>query len=169
MGCVHQFFDSPVGRLKIVTRDDAVIALLWPSDTGGGRVPNIDSVLAEPNNADHVVLRDAICQLQQYFAGERQQFTVPVCPRGTDFQRRVWTELQQIPFGQTTTYQQLAIAIGRPSASRAVGAANGKNPISILIPCHRVIGKSGSLTGFAGGIDTKSWLLDWESGPLFAD
>ena len=102
-------------------------------------------------------------QLSEYFAGTRRQFNLNLCPVGTEFQRSVWSALQKIPFGKTRSYTEQAAAIGRPDAVRAVGAANGKNPISIVIPCHRVIGADGSLTGFAGGLDVKRFLLEHES------
>ncbi len=104
-------------------------------------------------------LADAVEQLQAYFAGELQRFTLPLAPEGTDFQRTVWQALTDIPYGQTISYGQLAASIGRPSASRAVGGANGKNPIPVIIPCHRVIGSDGSLTGFSGGLSLKRRLL----------
>jgi methylated-DNA-[protein]-cysteine S-methyltransferase len=101
-------------------------------------------------------------QLAEYFAGERQAFDVPIKLAGTPFQQHVWRELVRIPFGTTITYAQLAQRIGKPTASRAVGHANGRNPISIIVPCHRVIGAYGKLTGYAGGVDKKQWLLAWE-------
>ena len=101
-------------------------------------------------------------QLAEYFAGERQQFDVPLKLAGTPFQQRVWQELVRIPFGTTITYAQLAQRVGKPTASRAVGHANGRNPISIIVPCHRVIGANGKLTGYAGGVEKKQWLLEWE-------
>jgi methylated-DNA-[protein]-cysteine S-methyltransferase len=114
-------------------------------------------------------------QLAAYFAGERQQFDVPIKLAGTPFQQHVWRELVRIPFGTTITYGQLAQRVGKPSASRAVGHANGRNPVSIIVPCHRVIGANGTLTGYAGGVDKKQWLLAWErsataaaQGDLFA-
>lgn len=105
----------------------------------------------------------AAAQLAEYFAGERAEFDIPLAPRGTGFQRLVWAALEQIPFGETRSYGELAAGLGRPSASRAVGAANGKNPISILVPCHRVIAGSGALTGYAGGLAAKRWLLAHEA------
>jgi methylated-DNA-[protein]-cysteine S-methyltransferase len=108
-------------------------------------------------------------QLAGYFAGERQQFDLPIKLAGTPFQQRVWQELVRIPFGTTITYAQLAQRVGKPTASRAVGHANGRNPISIVVPCHRVIGANGKLTGYAGGIDKKQWLLAWERRATAAD
>lgn len=101
-------------------------------------------------------------QLEEYFNGERRDFYLPLAPSGTEFQKLVWSELAKIPFGQTQSYQDIANAIGKPKAMRAVGAANGKNPISIIVPCHRVIGKNGTLTGYAGGLERKAWLLKLE-------
>jgi methylated-DNA-[protein]-cysteine S-methyltransferase len=113
---------------------------------------------------DHPVLTAAEAQLREYFAGERRTFDLLLDFQGTDFQRSVWHALLGIPFGETRSYGAIAQALGRPGASRAVGAANGRNPISIIAPCHRVIGKSGNLTGFAGGIEAKIWLLSMEQG-----
>jgi methylated-DNA-[protein]-cysteine S-methyltransferase len=112
------------------------------------------------------VLARAAAQLAEYFAGTRRTFDLPLAPRGTGFQRIVWHALAKIPYGETRSYGELARAIGRPAASRAVGAANGKNPLSIVVPCHRVVGASGELTGYAGGVATKRWLLDHEAGSL---
>jgi methylated-DNA-[protein]-cysteine S-methyltransferase len=108
-------------------------------------------------------LRDAECQIAEYFSGGRKRFDLPVKPAGTAFQQKVWQALLDIPFGQTISYQQLAITVGDVNAMRAVGAANGKNPVSLIIPCHRVIGKNGSLTGYGGGLPLKKWLLEFES------
>ncbi|HVB05178.1 MAG TPA: methylated-DNA--[protein]-cysteine S-methyltransferase [Acidimicrobiales bacterium] len=111
---------------------------------------------------DEGVLEEAASQLAEYFAGERRSFSLSVAPVGTDFQRTVWRALAAIPYGETRSYGEIAAAVGRPSASRAVGAANGHNPISVIVPCHRVIGANGSLTGYAGGIERKTTLLDLE-------
>lgn len=105
----------------------------------------------------------AAAQLAEYFAGERREFALPIAPRGTGFQERVWHSLVAIGYGETRSYRELAAAIGRPAASRAVGTANAKNPISIIVPCHRVIATSGELTGYAGGLAAKRWLLDHEA------
>ncbi|MCB0467703.1 MAG: methylated-DNA--[protein]-cysteine S-methyltransferase [Aequorivita sp.] len=107
-------------------------------------------------------LNDAVLQLQEYFEGNRKEFNLKLSPKGTDFQKRVWQQLQQIPFGKTTSYQQMANTLGDPKVIRAAASANGKNPISIIIPCHRVIGSDGSLTGYAGGLHRKKWLLEFE-------
>ena len=111
---------------------------------------------------DDAPLRDALRQLRAYFAGALRKFDLPLAPRGTEFQQRVWQALREIPYGETTTYGELARRIGRPTASRAVGAANGRNPLPIVVPCHRVIGSTGSLTGFAGGLHLKEGLLGLE-------
>jgi methylated-DNA-[protein]-cysteine S-methyltransferase len=111
---------------------------------------------------DHAVLRQAQAQLAEYFAGQRRDFDLPLAPQGTEFQREVWWELANIPFGGTISYAELALRVGRPTATRAVGAANGRNPLPIVLPCHRVIGADGSLTGFGGGLPTKEFLLQLE-------
>jgi methylated-DNA-[protein]-cysteine S-methyltransferase len=120
---------------------------------------------------DHPILSVAAKQLREYFAGERRVFELPLAAEGTEFQQRVWQALMALEFGQTCSYGELARAIGQPSSSRAVGAANGRNPLSIVVPCHRVIGSDGSLTGYGGGEANKRWLLEHEaklSAPLFA-
>ena len=111
---------------------------------------------------DEAPLREALRQLCAYFAGALRHFELPLAPRGTEFQQRVWRALREIPYGETTSYGELARSIGRPSASRAVGAANGRNPLPIVVPCHRVIGSTGRLTGFAGGLHLKEGLLELE-------
>jgi methylated-DNA-[protein]-cysteine S-methyltransferase len=113
---------------------------------------------------DPEIFRDACAQLTAYFAGDLREFDLPLEAPGSDFQRRVWRELRQIPFGRSISYGELARRIGQPAASRAVGRANGQNPISIIVPCHRVIGADGTLTGYGGGLDRKRWLLDHEAG-----
>ncbi|PCG14410.1 MULTISPECIES: methylated-DNA--[protein]-cysteine S-methyltransferase [Sphingomonas] len=151
-------FDSPVGTLTLVADDAGLIAILWPDDAPG-RVRLEDA----RDDAAHPVLSATAAQLAEYFAGGRTAFDLPLAPRGSDFQRAVWRALDTIPFGETRSYADIARAIGRPGAARAVGAANGRNPISIVTPCHRVVGTSGALTGFAGGLATKRWLLAWEA------
>jgi methylated-DNA-[protein]-cysteine S-methyltransferase len=120
----------------------------------------------QQSDASFAIARE---QLAEYFAGDRQTFDVPLKLLGAPFQQLVWQELVRIPFGTTITYGRLAQRIGRPTASRAVGHANSRNPISIIVPCHRVIGSNGNLTGYAGGIDKKQWLLAWEHGTTAAD
>ncbi len=121
-----------------------------------------DSTPEDINESESALLRKAISQLEEYFAGARQDFDLPLRPSGTDFQQQAWNALRQIPYGETRSYQAQAQAMGHPKAARAVGQANGRNPISIIIPCHRVIGKDGSLTGFGSGFERKSWLLGLE-------
>ncbi len=150
-------FASPVGTLTLVASDAGLVAVLWEDDDPA-RV-RLPVAAARP---DHPVLRQAATQLADYFAGVRQHFDVPLDMRGTAFQQRVWAALLAIPFGETRSYGAIASAIGQPTASRAVGAANGRNPLSILAPCHRVVGSNGALTGFAGGLAAKTWLLDHE-------
>ena len=133
-------------------------AVLWENDD-----PARVQLKPRAYNPAHSVLRDAQRQLNEYFAGQRRVFSLPLDFKGTDFQQRVWQALLTIPYGQTRSYLQIAEQLGNPKAVRAVGAANGKNPISIIAPCHRVIGSNGRLTGFAGGLDAKARLLALES------
>ncbi|MGI9621646.1 MAG: methylated-DNA--[protein]-cysteine S-methyltransferase [Acidimicrobiales bacterium] len=151
--------DSPVGDLTLVASDAGLRAVLWPDDDH--RV--VLDVMPTPVES-HPVLDRASRQLTEYFAGERCHFDIPLDLRGTDFQISVWHSLSAIPFGETSTYARQAEMLGRPTAVRAVGAANGRNPVSIVLPCHRVVGKDGSLTGFAGGLEAKRYLLDLEQG-----
>ena len=157
MHCVYKIMPSPVGELTLVARGDALAAVLWQDDKPT-RVP-----LGELHeDGTHPVLLQTQQQLREYFAGTRQQFELPLDFAGTDFQKQVWQALLTIPFGQTRSYGEIAQQIGRPAAVRAVGAANGRNPVSIIAPCHRVIGASGALTGFAGGLEAKQTLLALE-------
>jgi len=149
--------ESPVGPLKLVASAAGLAAILWPDDSP--RRVRLDDVVADETNS---ILLETQRQLSQYFGGVRQAFTVALDFAGTRFQRRVWSALLTIPYGETRSYGQIASRIGRPAAVRAVGAANGRNPISILVPCHRVVGSTGKLTGFAGGLPTKAWLLELE-------
>lgn len=153
----YKFTDTPVGRLKLVAHDTALIAVLWENDDPA-------RVRCGPllEQCDHPVLTEAERQLRDYFSGALKRFTVSLAFQGTDFQKQVWEALLTIPYGETRSYGQIAAQIGRPKAVRAVGAANGKNPLSILVPCHRVIGTNGTLTGFAGGLKEKACLLDLE-------
>ncbi|MCC6227115.1 MAG: methylated-DNA--[protein]-cysteine S-methyltransferase [Microthrixaceae bacterium] len=148
--------ETPVGVLRVVGSDRGLRAVLWPDDKPG-RVA-LGAVVHRP----HVVLESAVTQLDDYFAGERRSFELPLDLVGTEFQVAVWRSLLEIPYGQTHSYAEQARLIGRPTATRAVGAAIGRNPVSILLPCHRVLGSGGSLTGFAGGVEAKRWLLDHE-------
>ena len=145
---------SPIGRL-VLASDGTALAGVWMANAE----PNERNwSVAEPDD----VLAEARVQLTAYFAGQRRDFDVPLAPRGTEFQLRVWEALRRIPHGTTLSYADLAARIGSPAAVRAVGAANGRNPIPIIVPCHRVIGSNGSLTGFGGGIERKRWLLAHE-------
>jgi methylated-DNA-[protein]-cysteine S-methyltransferase len=149
---------SPVGVLTLIASDKGLAAVLWENDD-----PARVRVKATTANEKHPVLMDAKIQLKDYFAGKRTRFDLPLDMQGTDFQKKVWTQLLKIPFGETRSYGELAKKIGNTNASRAVGAANGKNPLSIVVPCHRVIGASGKLTGFAGGLEAKAHLLGMEA------
>jgi methylated-DNA-[protein]-cysteine S-methyltransferase len=149
--------DSPVGALSLVATGHALVALVWRRESHRGSFENA------VENAEHPVLRETARQLREYFAGTRRAFDVPLEFRGTEFQRRAWSALLTIPYGETRTYGQMAEQIGNPTAVRAVGAANGRNPISIIAPCHRVIGMNGDLTGFGGGLDAKAYLLSLEA------
>ena len=157
MSLSYKYFASPVGELKLVASEIGLIAVLWENDNPR-RVPLKD--LVEDN--DQSILVETERQLKAYFAGKRNEFAIPLDMRGTAFQKDVWRALQAITFGKTLSYGEIAKQVGRPTASRAVGAANGRNPISIIVPCHRVIGSSGKLTGFAGGLDAKAHLLNLE-------
>ncbi|WP_257548620.1 methylated-DNA--[protein]-cysteine S-methyltransferase [Sphingopyxis sp. DBS4] len=148
---------SPVGELTLVADAKGLAAILWEKDRPG-RVQL--GPLTE--DAEHPVLVETERQLGEYFAGKRRTFDVPLSFSGSDFQKRVWSALLTIPFGETRSYGEIAQQVGRPTASRAVGAANGRNPISIIAPCHRVVGSTGKLTGFAGGLDAKKYLLELE-------
>ena len=149
--------DTIVGCLKLVAHDQALVAVLWEhEDAKRVKLP----ILMQ--NDHHPILEMAQIQLQEYFAGKRQVFDLPLDFNGTDFQKKIWKALLSIPFGETRSYKQIAIQIGNENAVRAVGAANGKNPISIIAPCHRVVGANGKLVGFAGGLDNKQILLKIE-------
>jgi methylated-DNA-[protein]-cysteine S-methyltransferase len=170
MTMIHeQHVLCPLGALRLVAEGEALIAVHLPrqeaaavaSKDGDGHGDGHGDGDRRDGRA-HPVLAAAARQLDEYFAGQREVFELPLAPRGTDFQRAVWAALRAIPHGETRSYEQVAKAIGRPTASRAVGAANGKNPIAIIVPCHRVIGADGSLTGYAGGLPVKRWLLRHE-------
>lgn len=149
----HTNMDSPLGPLWLMASKTHLLAVTW-DEVEMKRWGSL------PRETD--LLRRAIGQLKEYFQGQRQVFDLPLLPGGTEFQNQVWKELRQIPFGQTITYGEQARRMGRPTASRAVGAANGKNPLPIVIPCHRVIGTNRNLTGYAGGLDRKRTLLALE-------
>jgi methylated-DNA-[protein]-cysteine S-methyltransferase len=157
----HTVIDSAIGPLTVVAEDDAIVGLYMdlqrhrPEDDKLGEPDLGGRSLSEP-------LRTAADQIDAYFAGTLTRFSLPLAPRGSAFQQRVWAALQDIPYGETESYGELAQRIGAPGAARAVGLANGRNPIAIVIPCHRVIGSHGKLTGFGGGLDRKKQLLDLE-------
>jgi methylated-DNA-[protein]-cysteine S-methyltransferase len=150
--------DSRVGVLTLVATDKGLRAVKWPEEREG-RLPLPDELTP---SGDHPVLEATKAQLEEYFDGRRAEFDLPLDLRGTEFQRQAWTALASIPFGETVSYGTQAERIGRPKAVRAIGAANGRNPVSIVLPCHRVVGANGDLTGFAGGIETKRELLAFE-------
>ena len=147
-------YESPFGVLTIVS-DGSAITALWLRET----------TVADAKKEASEITDLAARQLDEYFAGKRRQFDIPVCPHGTDFQKAVWKELLAIPYGETRSYKQIAQKIGNPEACRAVGMANNRNPISIIIPCHRVIGAKGALIGYGGGLEMKQKLLDLEKPP----
>ena len=155
---VHLTTDSPVGPLRLVSDGELLTGVFFaehrhaPDDLGG----QVDEAQAPP------VLRETVRQLREYFAGERTDFDLPTGAPGTDFQQRVWARLRDIPYGRTWSYGELAQALGRPGAARAVGLANGRNPLSIVVPCHRVVGADGAITGYGGGVERKQRLLDLE-------
>ncbi|AMW85355.1 Methylated-DNA--protein-cysteine methyltransferase [Pseudomonas yamanorum] len=157
MSYEYKYMPSPVGQLTLVARGGKLTAILWEKER-----PNRVRLgaLQEANNSP--VLQETERQLKEYFAGTRNRFELELDFAGTDFQKKVWQALLTIPFGETRSYSQIAAQIGNPKAVRAVGAANGRNPISIVAPCHRVIGASGGLTGFAGGLEAKQYLLELE-------
>ena len=157
MSLVYKLMKSPVGELKLIASDKGLVAVLWENDR-----PHRVRVGEMVEDKRHPVLMEAERQLGEYFAGGRREISVPLDMRGTPFQRDVWRALLEIPFGETRSYLDLAKQLGNPNATRAVGAANGRNPLSIVVPCHRVIGSSGKLTGFAGGLEVKARLLGLE-------
>ncbi len=146
------FHESPLGRIVIAASESAITHLYFTNERN---FPGAEM-------RETALLNKAAVQLEQYFAGERHSFTLPLAPEGTAFQQKVWAALQEIPYGQTRSYGQIALAVGNGKAARAVGGANNKNPISIIIPCHRVIGSDGKLVGYGGGLDKKASLLALE-------
>jgi methylated-DNA-[protein]-cysteine S-methyltransferase len=147
--------DSPIGTLTLVAEDDALTEVRFPNDSHDDDIDMIDV-------ADHAVLQQAADELGEYFSGARVDFDVPLDPRGTAFQLAAWSALRTIPYGETVSYGEQAKRLGDAGKARAVGAANGRNPLPIIVPCHRVVGANGHLTGFGGGIESKAWLLDHE-------
>ena len=148
----YRLMDTPIGRLRLAASNGRLVAVEFEG--------HYDT--AERADAEDAVLAEAARQLEEYFAGRRRTFDLPLGARGTDFQRQVWASLQQIPYGEVRSYRDIARAIAREKAVRAVGAANGRNPLPIVVPCHRVIGSDGRLTGFAGGLAAKRTLLQLE-------
>ena len=146
------YYKSPLGPIEIIGDPDSIIAINFVEDMPAG---------------DHELtfcVKECVKQIDEYFKGQRKEFFLNLQPEGTDFQRLVWKRLEKIPYGETVSYSEIADAIGRPGAYRAVGSANGRNPIALVIPCHRVIGSDGSLTGYGGGLWRKEWLLRHEKG-----
>ena len=149
---------TPIGELTLIAVEEGLLAILWP---GPEQKPlKLPEHLIE--DAHHPVLAATAGQLDEYFDGKRTTFDLPIAPRGTPFQLLAWQALRNIPYGETRSYGEQAVSIGRPTAVRAVGGANGRNPIPIVVPCHRVVGSTGTLTGFGGGLNTKRWLLEHE-------
>ncbi|UZW55936.1 methylated-DNA--[protein]-cysteine S-methyltransferase [Sphingobium sp. JS3065] len=161
MNYIYRTMASPVGELTLVASEAGLAAVLWEKDD-----PRRVRLEPRVESGDHPLLDAAGRQLGEYFAGYRQVFDLPLDFKGTDFQKNVWAALLTIPFGETRSYADIARQIGKPSACRAVGAANGRNPISIIAPCHRVVGANGALTGFAGGLKAKQYLLGLEGRPF---
>lgn len=147
----HSFLETPIGNLHVYASEEALVSVTFH--------PHIEQMLPASE-----LTREAIQQLKSYFDGRRQTFELPLTPEGTDFQKEVWEQLKAIPYGRTKSYLDIAEGLGDRNATRAVGSANGKNPIAIIIPCHRVVGTDGSLTGYAGGKHRKAYLLQLESG-----
>lgn len=157
MACLR--FGTPLGPMWAVADTAGLAALHFDGDDAG-----LPFRREAREDEGHPVLRQTAEQVMAYFRGERRNFTVPLAPAGTPFQHRVWRQLGTLSFGATATYRDIAAAIGRPTAIRAAGAANGANPVSIIVPCHRVIGSDGALTGYGGGLPRKRALLDFEAG-----
>lgn len=151
----HTTVDSPLGPLTLVAEGDAITGVYMADQRYRPR----DERFGERAPADDATLGAAATQLAEYFAGERHEFTVPTRAAGTPFQHAVWDAIASIPYGETASYAELAVELGRPTAARAVGAAVGRNPLTVVVPCHRVLGTGGALTGYAGGLDRKRWLL----------
>lgn len=150
--------DSPIGRLLVAGSEDG---LRYVAFDDGSTLKRQQVPLHEWEESEKP-FRDVIRQLHAYFAGDLRQFDIPLTPQGTEFQKKVWTQLQTVPYGETVSYGEIAEAIGQPTASRAVGMANGRNPISIIVPCHRIIGSNGKLVGYGGGLRRKTTLLRLE-------
>jgi methylated-DNA-[protein]-cysteine S-methyltransferase len=165
---IWSLLDSPVGQLLLTSDGVALTAVFFDRHRSGDDHRPLAARRPDSRDDGHPVLGRTRRQLTEYFAGERRDFDLPLAPQGTPFQRRVWSALLDIPYGETASYGEVARRLALlPGASRAVGLANGSNPISIIIPCHRVIGADGSLTGYGGGLDRKRYLLDLERDLLF--
>jgi len=164
-GTVYARTDSPVGELTLIASNSGLHALVWDNDHLSEEFAAAISQLTLSFN--HPVISEACQQLREYFAGLRTSFDLPLCLDGTDFQMKAWRELIRIPYGKTISYQEQAIALGDKNKVRAIGGANGRNPISIIVPCHRVIAKNGKLQGFGGGLEIKQFLLKHENPELF--
>jgi methylated-DNA-[protein]-cysteine S-methyltransferase len=148
------YYKSPLGPIEIIGSSDSILTLDFVE-------------VMQPENGDLTFsVKECLKQLDEYFKGKRRNFFLNLQPAGTDFQKTVWRQLEEIPYGKTTSYGEIADVLGKPNASRAVGNANGKNPIAIIIPCHRVIGSDGSLTGYGGGLWRKRWLIGFERGEI---
>ncbi|MDP6605184.1 MAG: methylated-DNA--[protein]-cysteine S-methyltransferase [Dehalococcoidia bacterium] len=160
--------DSPVGRLFVGGSGAGLHRIEFVNEDGEEAVlaARLEDDCGEPAEPDPRAAAAATTQLREYFTGARREFELTLAPRGTEFQLSVWKALLDVPYGETASYGEIAAAVGRPSASRAVGAANGRNPISIVAPCHRIVGANGSLTGYGGGLDRKAWLLNLEASAL---
>ena len=156
----YKTIESPVGKLRLMATDKGLSAVLFNGGRGVKKLP--PSALEQDDN--HPMLKKAEKQLKEYFAGKRKDFDLPLDPQGTVFQIKAWRELSKIPYGKTISYGEQAKRVGDAKKARAVGMANGRNPLAIVVPCHRVIGASGALTGFGGGLKTKKYLLDLETG-----
>jgi len=161
MTLAYKDIESPVGKLRLVASANALVAVLWERER-----PDRLKLEAMKFAPQQPILIETERQLSEYFVGRRTAFDLPLEPSGSAFQKKVWRALTEIPFGQKRTYLDLANAIGSPKAYRAIGAANGKNPISIIVPCHRVVGANGALTGFASGLEAKAKLLALEAGAI---
>lgn len=160
----YDMIESPVGWLFVACEDEALshIEFLGAPEDAPRFIERVERETGEPPVRGGAAVVEVVRQLRQYFAGERRTFNLRLAPHGTEWQQRVWMALRDIPYGETVTYGTIAGRVGRPAASRAVGAANGRNPISIVVPCHRVVGADRSLTGYGGGLDRKQWLLALE-------
>jgi methylated-DNA-[protein]-cysteine S-methyltransferase len=166
---VYDTLATPIGDLLVAAEDAGLVAVYFEPHAGRyAPAAHWRHADAAAGTGAARIVAEACAQLASYFAGERTTFDLPLAPRGTAFQQRVWRALGDIPFGETVSYLALADRLGDPRAVRAVGGANGRNPIPVIVPCHRVVGADGSLTGFGGGIERKRWLLAHEGAPLLA-